>query len=134
MKSITLLKNKHKGDNIIIIQFPFDSEIKSHIKLLPEVKWSKTLNSFYSKDSSLSRKLLYKHIRLKKWYVNYNDLKTTVIPKVPEKKYKLGLPKLSDNLKLELFDFKKWLQQKRLSENTVNTYTEVKLFFYAIAY
>lgn len=128
MKSITLLRNKHKGNNIIMIQFPFDLEIKSHLKLLHEVKWSKTLNSFYTNDSLISRKLLYNHIRLKKWYVDYNELKSTVITKVQEK-HKLVLPKLSDGLILELSKYKKWLQQKRLSENTVNTYTEVTAFF-----
>ena len=47
MKSITLLTNTHKGTNIVIIDFPYDKEIKSHLKLLPEIKWSQTLKSFY---------------------------------------------------------------------------------------
>ncbi|WP_435416532.1 tyrosine-type recombinase/integrase [Polaribacter aestuariivivens] len=133
MKSITLLPNSHKGLKIIMIHFPFDEEIKNHIKLLPEVKWSQTLKSFYTKDSISNRNLLYKHIRLKHWFVDYNKLKKQVIPS-SKTTAKLVLPVLSKNLGLELSNFKRWLQQKRLSDNTVNTYVEVTAFFlrYAI--
>ena len=128
MKSITLLPNIHKGTTIIMIHFSFDQEIKSHIKLLSEVKWSQTLKSFYTIDSSNNRSLLYNHIRLKKWFVNYDKLRKQVTAPLKED-YKLVLPVLSDNITLELSKFKRWLHQKRLSENTVNTYTEVTAFF-----
>ncbi|MGJ8762329.1 MAG: tyrosine-type recombinase/integrase [Polaribacter sp.] len=128
MKSIILLPNIHKGSNIVMINFPFDQEIKNHLKLLPEVQWSQNLKSFYIKDSSSNRSLLYNHIRLKKWFVNYEKLKKKVIP--PSKEiYKLVLPALSIDLTSELKKFKRWLQQKRLSENTVNTYVEVTAYF-----
>ncbi|QNM84295.1 tyrosine-type recombinase/integrase [Polaribacter pectinis] len=128
MKSITILPNSHKGSNIVMINFPFDEEIKNHIKLLAEVKWSKTLKSFYTIDSSDNRSLLYSHIRLKNWFVNYDKLKKQVTAPLKED-YKLLLPTLSGSITLELSKFKKWLQQKRLSENTVNTYVEVTAFF-----
>lgn len=128
MKSIKLLPNIHNGIKIIMIQFPFDSEINNHLRLLNDIKWSKSLVSFYIKDSSCNRKLLYTHIRQKKWFVNYQMLRKEVIPKAKDN-YKLVLPKLSHQLNIELSKFKKWLQQKRLSENTVNTYTEVTAFF-----
>ena len=128
MKSITLLPNTHKGAKIVMIHFPFDEEIKSHIKLLPQIKWSQTLKSFYTKDSSSNRSLIFNHLRTKKWFVNYEKLKKKVVPPTKEK-YNLVLPKLSDNLILELNRFKRWLQQKRLSDNTVNTYVEVTAFF-----
>ena len=128
MKSITLLANTHKGTNIVMIHFPFDEEVKSHLQLLPEVKWSQTLKTFYTKDSSINRVLIYNHIRLKKWLVNYEKLKKQVIPSSKDN-YKLVLPTLSNNLTLELSKFKRWLQQKRLSTNTVNTYVEVTAYF-----
>ncbi|MCL4135354.1 UNVERIFIED_CONTAM: hypothetical protein GTU68_024808 [Idotea baltica] len=111
-----------------MLKFPYDEEIKNHLKLLEEVRWSQTLKCFYTKDSNNNRKLVYEHIRLKKWFVNYDTLKKQVILKKKDT-YKLILPKLSDSLSLELVKYKKWLQQKRLSENTVNTYTEVTAFF-----
>lgn len=133
MKRICLLPNTHKGTHVIMINFPFDEEIKSHIKILNEVKWSKTLKSFYSIDSSNNRNVLYNHIRSKNWFVNYNQLKKLVITPV-KKSYKLVLPILSDNQKLELARFKRWLQQKRLSANTVNTYVEVTASFLRYAF
>ena len=65
MKSIYLLPNTHKGTHIIMIHFSFDQEMKSHLKLLSEVKWSRTLKSFYTVDSSKNRSLLYNHIESK---------------------------------------------------------------------
>lgn len=128
MKSITLLPNTHNGKNIIMIHFPFDREVKNHLKLLSDVKWSQTLKSFYTIDSSRTRSLLFNHIRLKKWFVNYDELKKNVISPLKENQ-KLQLPTLTDSLNLELPKFKKWLQQKRLSKNTVNTYLEVTTYF-----
>ncbi len=128
MKSITLIPNSHKGSKIVMINFPFDEEIKNHIKLLAKVKWSQTLKSFYTKDSKNNRHLLFNHIREKKWFVNYDQLKKQPKPVINER-YELQLPLLSNDLKVELSKFKKWLQQKRLSENTVNTYVEVTAFF-----
>lgn len=128
MKSITLLTNTHKGTNIVIIDFPYDKEIKSHLKLLPEIKWSQTLKSFYTEDSHKNRSLVYNHIRLKKWFVNYENLKKQVKPSSKDK-YTLTLPALTDSLTLELSKFKRWLQQKRLSDNTVHTYVEVTAYF-----
>jgi site-specific recombinase XerD len=128
MKSIFLLPNSHKDSDVIMIQFPFDSEIKRHLKLLNGVKWSKSLRSYYIINSSTNRKLLYNHLRIKNWFVNYEKLKKNSVPQT-KVNYKIVLPRLSKNLNLELTRFKRWLQQKRLSENTVNTYTEVTAFF-----
>lgn len=128
MKTITLIPNCHKGSNIVMIIFPFDGEIKRHLKLLPEVKWSRTLKSFYTEDSTNNRSLLFNHLRLKKWFINYEKLKTQITPDI-KNNYELILPNLSDELSLELSKYRRWLQQKRLSQNTVNTYVEVTAFF-----
>lgn len=128
MKSISLIPNTHRGNNIIMIKFPFDEEVKSHIKLLDGVRWSKTLKTFYTIDSITNRNLLFNHIRLKKWFVDYDKFKKQVLS-TSKISYKLNLPPITDNLRLELSKFKRWLQQKRLSHNTVNTYVEVTAFF-----
>jgi len=58
-----------------MIHFPFDEEVKSHLQLLREAKWSQTLKYFYTEDSSRNRSLIYNHIRLKKWFVNSEKFK-----------------------------------------------------------
>lgn len=128
MKTVFLLPNKHRDSNILMLKFPYDEEIKNHLKILQEVRWSQTLKCFYTKDSSKNRKLIYNHIRLKKWFVNYDKLRKKIVSEKKDK-YNLTLPKLSNKLRLELSGYTKWLQQKRLSENTVNTYAEVTAFF-----
>jgi site-specific recombinase XerD len=129
MKSISLLPDNHRGVNVIKIHFTFDDEIKSHIKLLPEVVWSQTLKSFYIKDIRDHKISLYNHLKTKNWNINFEGLRKRkqTIFKTP--KYNLVLPSLNDALNLELTKFRRWLQQKRLSENTVNTYVEVTTFF-----
>ncbi|MHB0756575.1 tyrosine-type recombinase/integrase [Polaribacter sp. M15] len=128
MKSVTLLPNIHKNNRIIMICFPYDKEIKDHLQKLPGVRWSQTLKSFYIQNNTVNLQLIFNHLRQKKWFVNYDKLKRTV-KKELKVDYTLVLPQLPKDENTELLKFKKWLQQKRLSYNTVNTYTEVTAFF-----
>ena len=128
MKTITLLPNLHKGESVILIDFVYDDAIKTHIKLLPFVKWTQTHKSFYIVDEPTQRRKLFTHLRFKKWYVNYTSLQKRA-PVLPAKTFFIKLPALEESLKKELMRYKKWLQQKRLSANTVNTYVEVTTFF-----
>ena len=129
MKSITLIPDIHRGVHVIKIIFIFDYEIKNHIRLLPEVKWSRNLGAYYIKDFKNDKTILFNHLNTKKWFINSKEPKKSIPIIFKTEKYHLVLPALSDLLKLELSKFKRWLQQKRLSENTVSTYTEVTAFF-----
>ncbi len=111
-----------------MMKFPYDDEIKDHLLLLSEVKWSRTLKSFYIKKNKTNLHLVFKHLRQKNWFVNYEKLKYEFKKEI-KVNYKLVLPELSKELNTELIKFRKWLQQKRLSDNTVNSYTEVTTFF-----
>lgn len=111
----------------IAISFNYDDEVRSHIKKMPEVKWSQTHNTFYLPLTPKNKQQIYQHLRLKNWFVDYQALST---PKQPlEKTPRIKLPPLTECEKRDISKFKKWLQQKRLSANTVNTYVEVTSFF-----
>ncbi len=99
-----------------------------YIKKLPDVKWSQTHKTFYVPLTSKNKQELFQHLRIKNWFVDYDQLRIDRKHKV-DKINSIKLPVLTEHQKLDLERFKKWLQQKRLSQNTVNTYLEVTTFF-----
>ncbi|MEZ4842280.1 MAG: recombinase, partial [Flavobacteriaceae bacterium] len=62
---------------------------------------------------------MYNHLRTKNWFIDYSALQ--VKKKTIESKPALILPTLHENQQLDLTKFRKWLAQKRLSLNTINT-------------
>jgi site-specific recombinase XerD len=126
MKKITLSPDKHHHKNIITIRFGYDDEIKDHLKNLEKVLWSRTLRSFYIDLSLENIRTVFNHLKIKNWSVDYSPLKDSIEKlKIGEKRKSHIINDLPENNKIELQKFKKWLFQKRLSENTVNTYLDV---------
>ncbi len=129
MKRIILKPSKHREKEIVEIQFPYDSEIKNHLKQLHFITWSKTLKSFYAELNGKNVNSIYTHLRKINCYVDYSSLSKNKTLITQKKATSLTLPQLTDNLKEEIKKYKRWLQQKRLSENTVSTYTDVTISF-----
>lgn len=128
MKDVKLVSLLHNNEKQIAIQFKYDTSIKTHLKKLEGVKWSKTLKVFYIKHSQNNIKNIYNHLRSIDCFIDYSELKKEKKP-VADYIPHIKLPKLNEYQTKDLKKFKKWLQQKRLSENTVNTYVEVTIFF-----
>lgn len=128
MKKVKLSFFNHRDKEQIAISFGYDDEIRMHLKRLPEVKWSQTHKTFYIPSTSKNKQDLFQHLRKKNWFVDYGEIRTIKKDEL-DKINSIKLPVLTDNQKEDLDKFKKWLQQKRLSQNTVNTYLEVTRFF-----
>lgn len=131
MNQIILLPLFHRNKNLIAINFKFNLATKSYIKSIEDVKWSNTHKTFYIEHTSANLHKLYDTFRLKNWYVNYNALKSKKV-EVNKKIIKtpsLKLPLLNEAKQTVLKKFRRWMQQKRLSNNTVDTYQEVTAFF-----
>jgi len=126
MTTITLYTIYHKNQRQIAVKFPYSLEIRDFIKSLHNVKWSKTHNTFYILENSTNKRFLFDMFRQKNWYVDYSALKKE---KDPTLNKNIQLPSLTEQQKTNLTKYKRWLQQKRLSFNTVNTYVEVTAFF-----
>ncbi|MCF7569581.1 site-specific integrase [Sabulilitoribacter arenilitoris] len=127
MIKVKLSPLKHKSVNQIAIKFNYNEKVRLHLKKLSDVKWSKTHKTFYIKYSSENKKRIYDHLRDINCFIDYNDFKTNRV--ISNSITNILLPKLKQNQNKDIQKFKKWLQQKRLSENTVNTYVEVTVFF-----
>lgn len=127
MKKISISYLIHRENEQIAIKFDYDDEIKSHVKQLEDVRWSQTHKCFYLPFSFENTEIVFNHIRSKGWFVDYSKLKKNK-EYVPIKKT-YYLPPLSEGNKKSLMRYKRWMEQKRLSANTVNTYYEVTALF-----
>lgn len=126
MKKITLSSKKLRNTNVLTIGFIFDIEIKKRIKSLDNIKWSQTLRSYYLELSLENLRIVFKHLKNPKWEIDYTELQPFIEKRKVEEKQKSHLIKnVPDSTKLDLSKFRKWLNQKRLSENTINTYVDV---------
>ena len=129
---ITLKPLWHNEIKYIAIEFnTSDENIRNYVQALSNIKWSKTYNTFCTNYSKTAIKDLFNYFRAQKWFVDYSAFKTPTPP--PEKINKIQLidkfPPLNDEQTRATLQFKKWLEQKRFSPNTVNTYAEVTILF-----
>ncbi|MBD0825510.1 tyrosine-type recombinase/integrase [Aestuariibaculum marinum] len=133
MITISLKPLWHKKTRYIAIEFQDNAEVTSYVKSYPNMKWSDTYKTFYTTFYKGAISDLFNYFRQKKWYVNYSDFNTqTNENKEPKNKHTSvihKLPPLNDEQITEMNKFKRWLEQKRFSTNTVDTYVEVTSLF-----
>lgn len=128
---ITLKPLHHNNLHHIAIGFDYNEAVKDYVKAFPGVKWSFTHKTFYTLFSKDRVNELFVYFRKQKWFVNYDAFKgyksepetVAIKPTLPK------LPSLSETQQTQISNYKKWLEQKRFSENTVNTYVEVTAMF-----
>jgi integrase/recombinase XerD len=117
------------GEDRIAIDFGNEDSVRIHLGKLPDVNWCSLQQSFYVKNSGQNKRRIFNHLREINCYVDYSGLNGKVTTKTNTIEEPLLLPPL-DGAQLEnIHKFKKWLQQRRLSENTVHAYVEVTTFF-----
>lgn len=131
MTSITLFPLYHRNKHLIAIHFKLNNIIKDYIKSIDGVKWSRTHQTFYIEHTNSNKQKLYNKLRFKNYYIDYSALTSIKRPKQKndlEPNY-ITLPTLNELSRKKIEKYKKWMQQKRLSPNTINTYAEVTSFF-----
>ncbi|GGD07220.1 hypothetical protein [Hyunsoonleella pacifica] len=112
MKRIKLTPLNYKNALQIAISFNYDDEIRSHLKKLPEVKWSQTHKTFYILFTTENKQQVYQHLRLKNWFVDYKELK---VPKhIKAKSLQIKLPHFQSIKKKILLDLKNGCNKKDL--------------------
>jgi len=123
MKNITLSLFTHQRNQQIKIGFDYDYDVKEYVKKFPSVRWSATHRTFYLSFSKENTNNLYKYLKENNYSVNYMAL----VEKI-EKSTKLK--PLRSKFESSLKKFKKWMLQKRYSDNTIKTYISmIDVFF-----
>lgn len=128
MKTVKLVLGKHGSKEIIVIHFNGDKTVENHLAGLAGMERNPSNGTFYLKNSSKNLSLVFNHLRKMKCYLDYSALAKKHIDHGVQRK-QLHLPPIDSFHKEDLNRFRRWLQEKRLSPNTVNTYVEVTAFF-----
>jgi len=128
MKTVTLVPGTHGNQKIIVIHYGGDKSIEQHLIGLAGIMRDPLNGTFHLKKSSKNLSLVFHHLRRIHCYVDYSALakKQIVRPSPPKQ---LHLPPLDRFHQKDLERFRRWLKEKRLSDNTVNTYVAVTHFF-----
>ena len=101
MSIITAKRLKHQGQMRIFIYFEKNASLIERVKKLEGVRWSQTMKAWHIPDNEANR------IR-----------------------FKIAVEAPSAEGILQIAEFKKWLQSKRYSPNTIKTYADaLKSFF-----
>lgn len=115
-------KIEHKGETRIKVDFPYNQEIKSMLKQIPDARWSASKGAWhipYTKSAFDMLKELYPDIEYDKTKQTENILKRVVDKNISDSNYSL------------LSHFKEWMEYKRYSSNTINTYVDMVRTFLA---
>lgn len=127
-----LSKTHYKGQEILLVGFKYNLELKEYLKKFSGIRWSTSLKSFYLLFDKEVTNHLFKYLRAKGYYVDYSALKTkktSVELKSTAKKVNVGV-QISTRVKDSIHQFSKWMAQMRYSENTINTYESMLLIFF----
>ncbi|MFX0557251.1 tyrosine-type recombinase/integrase [Maribacter sp. CXY002] len=109
----------HKKEQVLLVGFRYNQELKEYIKRFSGITWSTTLRSFYVPFSKQTTNLLFEYLRKKDYYIDYSALKTAKNAQETSnnKKY------ISETNVERLDQFRNYLKGQRLSQSTVDTYT-----------
>lgn len=130
MEQVTITSITHKGASCFGISFIDTNSIEQKVKSITGVQWSASKKCFYAVCKEVSLNELYNRLRSLNIYVDYNAVKKTKSQPVKQlASNTLHLPILYNNSQKEVASFTRWMQEKRLSENTVNTYRAVVMLF-----
>ena len=121
----------HNNTKYISIEFDYTNiVIKNYVEACPNVKWTKTYNTFCTHYDKTKINELFNYFRAQNWFVDYKALRAKInTAKAKNKSAIKKLPNLTNEQIAPINQFKKWLEQKRFSINTVNTYVEVTSLF-----
>lgn len=120
MKTIILDKAKHHDEEVVLIKFPYDSHLGDEARKIKNIRWSKSLKTWYAPYSIAvlnEIKKIFDSISI----IDARPLKD----KIAKGKAILSKKKeLSVETQQKMEKFINWLHSRRYSDNTVVTYSE----------
>lgn len=131
MPKITLSRIHHRNNQQVKIDFDYNHDVKEYVKKFPEVKYSATHKAYYIPFSKENVNRLFLYLRDKNYFVDYSSLKSkqNQSPKNPSFN-PIKLKELKESYKQPINEFVKWMQQRRYSKNTIDTYESMIVLFF----
>ncbi len=125
MEKVELFEFEHHKKSQIGIRFDYDRVMIEYLKKLEDICWTRTFGCFYIKSSKANLDILFKHLNKKGFYVDYSALDVSKMSVASAKKKKLPV----DLDRPEIIVFRNYLNGRRYSESTVDTYISFALKF-----
>lgn len=125
---ITLENKNHRNTNQILMHFNYNKTLIDITKKLPGRKWSQNLNCWYIENNPKNLRLIFSSFKGKAFVDSSKLFSKTKKPKI---EVKPKVRELSSDNKTLINNFNKYLKGKRLSENTVKSYTYLTADFIA---
>ncbi|MFC2125145.1 tyrosine-type recombinase/integrase [Bacteroidota bacterium] len=119
MKTIKLEPLQHRGHLRIGIRFNYSQELEMYIKNLPARRWSRTHKCWYIDYSPENIDFIIQSLSGK---VNIDSSLFSSKTSSNQSKFSIHL---NEAIKVKLNQFKIWLEQRRYSPRTVETYTNL---------
>ena len=107
MEQVRLFPFTHRDNLQMGISFKYNEALKAHLKMFPEVTWSKTHSCFYIPLTQESKAKVYRHLKKFDCEIDYSALQAYTLDPQAEK---------------DLNEFISYLEGKRYSKSTVSTY------------
>jgi len=138
MKTITLTNGIHKGNKVVFLSFEKDNDLISVVKTIKGSRWSASNVKWYIPEESFEKSQLFRLFKGKAW-LNYSGVRVEAEAEVEAKveaeakaKVKVkreALPVLSHDMMRKIEEFRRWMEHKRYSGQTIKTYIEsLKIF------
>lgn len=131
--NITIKPACHKGFEVIQIFYERNEQINQILRKIDGLRWSRTMNCWYLPYMPATRKALYEYLQghadldysaFKNKTKYYPAVQNQVVKKEGKINISANLAPISiDSLK-KVDAFKLWMQSKRYSRNTIETYAD----------
>lgn len=126
---LTLKKSTHRNADVVQLHFERSFNLPSLLRPVYEVKWSKTMNCWYTPYQPRLTRELVKLLKDKAVIQFAATTKPVASPSPILKSITPALEALSEEAIAKTEEFRAWLCSKRYSANTINTYTEALKIF-----
>lgn len=136
---ITLKPFLHNNQQVVQLHFEKNNFILDFLRTYKTLRWSKTMACWHLPYNNDLKQQLFILLKGKAW-IDYKALTLELAPvpaqkkeidakKIEEKTTTLNLPVLTTEAEQKLQQFKNWLNSKRYSPNTINTYADALKIF-----
>jgi integrase/recombinase XerD len=122
-KPITIRRTIHRGERRLMLLFPFDQEIIEALKQIEDSKWSRSLNCWHIPDTKGQLSVLF-DIFKGKAFLDYSSLKNNPSERENISRGEDNAWFMLDRKSFEYIEMlRRWMEHKRYSPSTINSYT-----------
>lgn len=117
MKTIFIRNGEIKKKPVVLLEFPFDQELKELVKTIPGADWQPKLKAWSIPYSDAVTSQLLRLFKGKAW-LDYSAVNKV---NIAEQK-KIALPAMDTEIAQEIEKFTDWMRNRRYSESTIRNY------------